>query len=232
MSGSQSALVGGGTKPRLITVLTSGTGTYVPTVDMARCFVRVQGGGGAGGGSNSSGASAGSAGAMVEEMFRVPIAGFTYAVGAGGVGGNGASASTDGSQSRFGILIADKGLRGINASNSGGAPTVGTVGGGGGGKWNTGAPGAAGWAAVIPPSAAQFVGTSLAGTGNESGAGGGDSFYGSGGNGGNGGGTGANGNAPAAGAYGAGGGGAGGGSGNHTGGNGLAGCIEIWDYGA
>ena len=39
----------GGGKPKLITAYTSGTDLYVPTVDMARCLVRIQAGGGGGG---------------------------------------------------------------------------------------------------------------------------------------------------------------------------------------
>ncbi len=39
----------GGGKPKLITPKYSGTGTYVPTADMARCLIRLQGAGGAGG---------------------------------------------------------------------------------------------------------------------------------------------------------------------------------------
>jgi len=91
-----SDFTGGGVKPKLITSYTSGTGTYVPTENNARCFVRLTGGG-AGGHASGSG---GGGGAMVEVFIRIPIAGIAYAVGAGG------SVATDGGNTTVGQFTA------------------------------------------------------------------------------------------------------------------------------
>ena len=48
MSNATDLFGGAGGKPKLVTVLTTGSGTYVPTEDGARCFVRRQGGGSSG----------------------------------------------------------------------------------------------------------------------------------------------------------------------------------------
>ena len=224
----------GGSKPKLITLLTSGTGTYVPTADMARCLVRIQAGGG--GGSTANTGTGGGGGAMVEVLVRVPIAGLAYAVGAGG------AAETKGSVSYFGNYQALPGLSydgnvysslsysgGVlehivgsidsdSASMMVGRGLSGVSGGGGG---NTGAAGRLVGFPVSPSSSLHVNPASIAYSGASNTAGlksGGDSFYGTGG---------AAGSAPAAGNYGAGGGG-------HatTPGAGLGGCIEIWDFGA
>jgi len=232
---SASDLLGlAGGKPKLITRLTSGTGTYVPTADMARCLVRIQAGGG--GGSTQNAGTGGGGGAMIEVLVRVPIAGLAYAVGAGG------AAEVKGSVSYFGNYRALPGLSydsGVYASvaYSGGMleHIVGSVdtdsasmligrgpagvSGGGGGI-----PSVAGRLVGFPVSPASNLHLSSASLGyadasNAAGVkSGGDSFYGTGG---------AAGSAPAAGNYGAGGGGH-----ASTPGAGLGGCIEIWDFGA
>lgn len=227
----------GASKPKLITSYTSGTGTYVPTSDMARCFVRIQAGGGGGG--NYGGTNyGGGGGSMVEAIIRIPIAGIAYTVGAGGT----TSPATNGSRSSIGHIIALPGIGGhvgtgyyysgfggtihvLSGSVDTDTTTVlvgsgysGTSGGGGG----TGA--ASGRLVGNPfPTNTSFM-TAFANTlaidefGNGQGAGsGGDSFYGKGG---------LAGQAPASDAYGAGGGG-------HatTPGSGRGGYLEIWDYG-
>lgn len=231
---SLSDFLGGG-KPKRITPYTTGTGTYVPTADMARCLVRIQAGGA--GGANSP-VMGGGGGAMAEVWCRVPIAGLAYVVGGGG------AVSTNGSRSSFGPYVAMPG-QGIVSSFSYGSGGVletitgsvdadgasmylgrglaGVCGGAGGyiyegnlvgfpiSDYSIGNLGAS-------PAYNLWYGSNRA-TGNGQGAAsGGDSFYGKGG---------APGAAPAANAYGAGGGG-------HvsTPGVGRGGCIEIWDFGA
>ena len=221
----------GGSKPKLITLLTSGTGTYVPTADMARCLVRIQAGG-AGGSANHGGGG----GAMTEWMLRIPIAGLAYVVGAGG------AASSNGSLSSFGQYIALPGTWGNGSGPGMGGPIAfiegqvdadgvsgffpgcaGVAGGAGGSASSNGfrvgkpvGTVAAYTGGPVNDNVNQYSGTFWANTaGLKSG---GDSFYGTGG---------AAGSAPAAGNYGAGGGGH-----ASTPGAGLGGCIEIWDFGA
>lgn len=214
-----------GAKPKLITVLTSGTGTYVPTVDMARCLVRIQG---AGAGGHTS-LYAGGGVAMVEVGVRIPIAGWSYVVGAAG------AVSTNGSQSSFGAFVAPGGSYGGTVSNGVGGYTGlttgpvdadgatlipsglhGVSGGFGGGAATAGGPAgfpidtAAGTGFSAPVHVAMLT-LPRNGRGNGSG---GNSFFGVGGT---------TGNSPAAGNYGAGGG---------INAAGLGGCIEIWDMGA
>jgi len=223
-----------GAKPKLITRYTSAapTGTYVPTVDNARCLVRIQGGGG--GGWSTAGNAGGGGGAMIEEVVRIPIAGWAYVVGAGG------AVSTAGSPSTLGPFGADGG----KAPSSSAIPGIGglvgmaagavsatatTVSSGGSGRGVTG--GGGGYAASgsgfragtpIAENHAVFgtvspVTSYIAGLRNGAGAAsGGSSFYGIGG---------ANGQPPAADAYGA-------GAGSGVGTGGVGGCIEIWDFGA
>ncbi len=224
-----------GAKPKLITVLTSGTGTYIPTVDNARVFYRVQGAGA--GGSITVG---GGGGAMVEGVMRVPIAGVPYAIGAP------SAAGVAGSPSKFGRIVAPGGgvlssggaagglaggMYGLFSGTSfnGGSTGANGVSGGGSGTGGSyyaqtnqpgGAPGF--------PQPTRISGTTMemlcVGNGSSSaganGCGGGDSFFGTGGNGG--GATGGN-----ATGY-----GGGGGGGSASGGQGTGGCIELWDMGA
>lgn len=221
----------GGSKPKLITLLTSGTGTYVPTADMARCLVRIQAGGGGGA---STGTNAGGAGAMIEIFFRIPIAGLAYSVGAGG------AVDTSGSMSTLGQFSAMPGVGGVNGSSPGMGGVIGalmgpvdsdgatiTVSGmsgvsGGFGGYGSAAGGLPGfpidsasatpYTAAIPAHYNTVWSTNHRnGQGNASG---GNSFYGKGGN---------TGNAPATTAYGAGGG---------SNAAGRGGCIEIFDFGA
>ena len=218
----------GGSKPKLITLLTSGTGTYVPTADMARCLVRIQGGGG-GGAATSYG---GGGGAMTEWMLRIPIAGLAYVVGAGG------AASSNGSLSSFGQYIALPGTGGTGSGPGVGGPIAfidGQIDADGVSVFFPGCAGVAGGAGGSASSNGFRVGKPInalaaytGGPGNDStnqysgtfwgnGQGngsGGDSFFGKGGT---------TGNSPAAGNYGAGGG---------VNAAGLGGCIEIWDFGA
>ena len=217
-----SDLIGGGGKPKLITTYTSGTGTYIPTVDMARCLVRIQAGG-AGGHSTNGG---GGAGSMIEFDIRIPIAGLAYAVAAA------AAVNTDGSNSTFGPYTAVGGSYaaggaatayggmngvlqgGVNASEAmiGGARHLAGVDGGSGGHSSRNG-GLVGFPTYnlggVPP--LSNANTRWAnGQGHNSG---GNSFYGKGGT---------SGNPPAAGAYGAGGG---------MNAASLGGYIEIWDFG-
>lgn len=219
-----------GAKPKQITPYTTGTGTYTPTVDMARCFVRVQAGGG--GGSTIGGGAGGGGGAMVEAWIRIPIAGLTYVVGGGG------AANTNGSNSTFGRLMAMGGFAdtggtgvggygglltilagGVNATNAtvtGNNSFSGVSGGQGGGPavsgLTAGLPIGYGSAVISPLT---NISTRLTnGQGNLSG---GDSFFGRGG---------VTQASPAAGNYGAGGGG------GASPAAGLGGYIEIWDFGA
>ncbi len=214
-----------GSKPKLITQYTSGTGTYIPTVDNARCLVRIQGGG-AGGHATGSG---GGGGAMVEVFIRIPIAGLPYAVAAA------AAAATQGSVSTFGQFTAMGGFydaSGTNVSNYGGVLSVnigavdadsvtfigargigGVEGGSGGNGSNPGC--VAGFPinnqTLVTSGFNGFGARCSNGQGNNSG---GNSFYGKGGT---------TGNAPAATAYGAGGG---------MNAASRGGIIEIWDFGA
>lgn len=227
-----SDFVGGG-KPKRITSYTSGTNTYIPTADMARCFVRIQ----AGGGGGSTMPQGGGGGAMVEVWCRVPIAGFAWIVGGGG------ASATNGSRSSFGPYTAMPGMSHptawsagaggildvINGSvDSDGATMIpgrglgGVSGGAGGNTYEGNLVGFPisdnyinGYGA--PPAYNLWYGSNRA-TGNGQGVySGGDSFYGKGGT---------TGNSPAVDAYGAGGGGH-----ASTPGAGRGGYIEIWDYG-
>lgn len=219
---------GGGAKPKLITTYTSSTGTYVPTENNARCLVRVQGGG-AGGHTTGSG---GGGGAMVEEVVRIPIAGWAYAVGAGGAVSNNGSNSTFGPITAMGgtydasgnhsqmyggllsaaigavdtdsaVILGCTGQRGVPGGMGGNASNSGMVAGYPISNGSGLAIGSTGLSTLIAR-----VGN---GQGNNSG---GNSFYGKGG---------ATDASPASDAYGAGG-------GKNAAGRG--GCIEIWDFGA
>lgn len=219
----------GGGKPKRITRYTSadGTGTYVPTADNARCFVRVTGGGG-GAAATSYG---GGGGATVEMFLRIPLAGIAWIVGAGGAPGAG------GSKSVCGPLVAKGGEHGGQYSgwNYGAGGVTGSAGlsatlyqgglfgyaGGCGGAYGGVGAGTAG-SSIGWPHVPEYSGAP-GGAGPYGGGGGGSSIYGIGGAGGaTAGSTGAS-----ATNY-----GAGGGSGNAAGGSGAGGCIEIWDFGA
>jgi len=213
-----------GAKPKVITPYTSSTGTHVPTVNMARCLVRLQAGGSGGHSTNYGGG----AGAMTEWWVRIPIAGWVYVVGAGG------AVSVNGSPTTLGALFAMPGSYGNgNGPGVGGAISMlkGWVDTDGAAMLNGGCAGvsgghggygsASGGPVGHPISDAGFSGAGVASTtniympGNGQGNGsGGDSFYGKGGT---------TGNAPAATAYGAGGG---------INAAGRGGYIEIWDFGA
>lgn len=224
MSGNQSDLTGLSAKPKLITRITSGSGTHVPTADMARCFVRLQAGG-AGGWTSGSG---GGAGAMVEFWCRIPIAGWAYAVGSGGAvavagglttfnsisamfGRPGAAASTPGYGGFHHILAGN--VNATAATILGASGLSGVSGGHGGYSGPGGRVGFPfcndGTSTMWVTPASNYDNTNAQGNGS-----GGDSFFGFGG---------ASGSAPAAGNYGAGGG---------ANAAGLGGVIEVWDYGA
>lgn len=213
-----SDLIGGGGKPKLITTYTSGTGTYIPTADMARCLVRLQAGGAGGYTSNHGGGG----GAMTEWFIRIPIAGLAYVVGAGGSVQNDGSRTTlgpccalpgkhngapgPGIGGPVGLLLGGTDADGATIMNSG---LQGVAGGYGG---TIGQPGGlAGYPASSPNMTGAYYGIGTSNTAGNSG--GGDSFYGAGG---------ASGSSPAAGAYGAGGG---------SNAAGAGGYIEIWDFG-
>ena len=239
MSNLSDFLGGGGGKPKLVTPITSGTGTYIPTEDNARCFIRRQGAGGGGGaGTGGDSGGGGGGGAQVDSMERVPIAGITYSIGAKGVGASNL-AGTDGSATRVGNIAAPGGKGGGRSSGSGAAGGAGAylisgdtatgnfgllngVSGGAGGHGTATGADNKGWAPGFtkPVSGAgngQATGVNNAG-------GGGDSAMGKGGNGV------ANGPGGNASGYGAGGGGSRGTG--AIGGDGTDGYAEIWDYGA
>lgn len=226
MSNLSDFMSGGGGKPKLITVYTSGTGTYVPTADNARCFVRITAGGASGGGGTGN-QDGGPAGATIDFWIRIPIAGYAYSVGAGGVG----VANTvpqAGSKSSLGHLVAIGARSGAQAisvtpvatQSSGGSGIIGGIGGTG-----VKAGGIPGFAATLSGADADVYSGAAAGA---VGSGGGSSLYGIGGAGV---GAGVDGNNAPSTSYGAGGGGGATTSGR-KGGNGASGCIEIWDYGA
>lgn len=224
MSNSTDIFGGASGKPKRITKITIGTGTYIPLEDGSRCRILRQASGG--GGAAKSGLStwcAGGAGAMVESFELVPIAGITYSVGAAGTAGiNAGAAAGKGNPTSCGSLIAPPGdagqaINGAVKANGGalinGDVTNGIFGllqgvsGGAAGSSNT----SKGYAPGFP-----IAGT----TGNGSVVGGGDSYFGQGGV------NGTTGGAPTG--YGAGGGA--GSTGNGSAGGG--GYIEIWDFGA
>ena len=149
---------GSGSKPKLITLITSGTGTHIPTVDNARCFVRMQAPGGGGSNFGSSPGSGAGAGAMVEFWVRVPIAGTAYAIGAPGTAG------LDGGVTKFGPMSALGGKGGVS---NGGTAQGGLL----GDTAGAGVPGVSGGAPGKPPG---FSAASTSATG-------GDSFFGLGG---------------------------------------------------
>lgn len=217
-----------GSKPKLITAYTGGTGTYVPTENNARCFVRIQGGG-AGGYTAGSG---GGGGAMVEIFMRIPIAGVSYAVGAGGAVSNSGSNSTFAQFAAIGgtcdttgtnVLmyggVISIGMGGVDTDSTtftGATGITGVPGGMGGNASNAGMQagfpvGAGSVLLVGSNNFSSLVNRAGNGQGNNSG---GNSFYGKGGT---------TGNAPASDAYGAGGG---------MNAAGRGGYIEIWDFGA
>lgn len=111
MASNLSDFIGGGAKPKLITSYTSGTGTYLPTADMARCFVRLQA---SGAGGLTATAHGGGAGAYAEFWVRVPVAGLAYSVPAGG------ATNTNGSSATFGPYIVQGGRQGASPDNCGG----------------------------------------------------------------------------------------------------------------
>ncbi len=219
-----SDFVGGG-KPKLITPYTTGTGTYIPTAHMARCFVRIQGGGGGGAG---SGGYAGGGGAMVEAWVRIPITGWGYVIGAGG------GSTVNGSPTTFGPYIAQGGFAGGSVAGVGGL--VGNSGGfvdadsatvSSGGAMGGVSGGGGGYSAITSgfPAGFPIPYTSPLNTAsmyaycpsNGRGLGsGGDSFFGKGG---------LPGASAAADQYGA-------GAGYGGSSSGAGGYIEIWDFGA
>lgn len=205
----------GGGAPKLMTTLTSGSGTYIPTVNNARCFVMVQGGGGGGGsGANFAG---GNGGAMVYGWYVIPIAGYTWLVG-----GQSAAASA-GNKSYFHTLIAQAG--GLPNPTSGGqyAGWPGAINSGLSGDIPYGSNGVSGGVGVYSGFGQSInrpmLGTAntMPGRGTNPGSGG-DSYFGIGGN-------------QATGTGLVGGIGAGGGMGSVTGGAGGAGIIYVFDYG-
>lgn len=225
-----STLFSGSSRPKLVTLLTSGSGTYIPTQDNARLFVRVQAGGASGSSSVAPNNVGGGAGALVEAWVLCPIAGMSYTVGAGGAAVTNANGNA-GTKSSFGSIVAQPGNAG--SGNIGGAggyimsgnTTTGAFGsvpglsGGAGGSSNAGG-GAVGFSK--PGSGSDGTGTS---TGTVNGGGGGDSGMGKGG-------AGAA-SASVGGTAGAGYGSGGGGSlAAYPSGAGAPGAIEIWDFGA
>ena len=105
-----------GSKP-VPTLLTSGTGTFVPSADNALCRVRLQ----AGGGGGHTSVAGGGGGAMVEFWLRIPIAGIAYAVGAGG------AVSAAGSDTTFGQFTAKGGKPATTTNTPGFGGVVGVT---------------------------------------------------------------------------------------------------------
>ena len=130
----------GGSSGGTNTVVTTGTGVFVPSVNNALCRVRIQGAGGGGGavyiGPYNGIACGGGGGAYLEVWIRVPSSGYPYAVGVGGTGAvaGGGTAATSGSASSFAWFLAPGG--------GGGSFNIGGQGGMGGyaGSFNNGAP--------------------------------------------------------------------------------------------
>ena len=230
-----------GSKPKLITPLTSGTGTYIPLENNSRCFIRRQGAGGGGGAALSGSGAGGGAGAQVDSFERVPITGITYAIGAKGVGASDL-AGTDGSATRVGNISAPGGKGGGRSAGGGAVPGSGAylisgdtatgnfgllsgVSGGAGGSGNATASLNKGWASGFSkPDTVGTINANGQSTGAVNAGGGGDSAMGKGGNGV------ANGPGGNASGYGAGGGGSR--LAGAIGGDGGEGYAEIWDYGA
>ena len=226
-----------GSKPKLITPLTSGTGTYIPLENNSRCFIRRHGAGGGGGAALGGSGAGGGAGAQVDSFERVPITGITYAIGAKGVGASDLG-GTDGSATRVGNISAPGGKGGGRSGTAGAIAGPGAylisgdtatgnfgllngVSGGAGGGGSVTAVNNKGWAPGFTKPASGGNGQS---TGVSNAGGGGDSAMGKGGNG-----VGSGPGGAAAG-YGAGGGGSVGAG--AIGGDGTDGYAEIWDYGA
>lgn len=119
-----STLFGVGGGKATITTYTSGTGTYIPTADNAQCRVTIVGGGGGGASTSYCGMGAG----VSVGVFRVPISGAAYAVGAGGAVG------ATGGKSSFFNLVATGGNSGVSSTSllPGNSPGMGNVACGGG----------------------------------------------------------------------------------------------------
>lgn len=219
-------LFAAGSKPTP-TKITSGTGTFVPSIDNALCKIRLQA---SGAGGNSS--AGGGAGSMIEFWVRVPIAGISYAVAAAAAAGTNGSSTTFGPHAAIGgmydsgaVGFAPGGMNGwlqggVNATGAhvAGLRSYDGVDGGQGG--NTTLDGAlAGFPflytsnTAVPPLSNNYI-RAYNGQGAKSG---GNSYYGKGG---------VASASPAAGAYGAGGGG------GITPAAALGGVIEIEDFGA
>lgn len=247
-------------KPKRILRL-SGAGTYIPTQDNARCFVRLMGGGGGGGGGRGGAGSSddaaycgggGGAALYTDRWLTIPIGGISYSVGAAGLGGAAGAASGGnggaGSRSIFGPVIALGGANGMGANvRAGGyggvgngvnisstAPGSAVSGGGGGtGGYNNSGALADETASVASGYVAGINGVSA----SNGGGAGGDSALGIGGVGGSIS-FGAAQTNTTAGGLGAGGGGGGGATVTKPaagipsfGKDGGAGLIEVWDYG-
>lgn len=216
-----------GAKPKRIRDYTTGTGTYIPTANNARCYVELQGSGG--GGSNSV-VAAGGGGAKIGFWCLVPITGLAYTVPAGG------AVNTDGGKASFGTMSAQGGKVGSSTTDrlSGAGGLVGAIAGASNGSNATLAvagipdayPGGAGGNATNAgnlvgfPANCNAVASPALGFGDyannngQSAASGGDSFFGKGN---------PSNTAPVATAYGAGGGYFQAGS---------PGLVRIYDYGA
>lgn len=137
-----------GAKPKLITRVTaSGTYTYTPTADLARCLFIIQA---AGANGHASASNYGGGGGQERKVWqRVPIAGIGYIVGAAPV-----AANTAGSNSSVGTHVAQGGLTGSSSTNYGGGYAANrqtdSIPGGIGGNAGQAA-GAAGWPGDVVP---------------------------------------------------------------------------------
>jgi len=111
MSSNFTSTFGGGGAPKRITTLTSGTGTFIPLSDNARCDVTIQGGGSSGARTNSGAtAPGGAAGATTFLSMLVPIAGVPYQVGSGGAAVSVLGSGNAGTRSKFAGVVAEGGL--------------------------------------------------------------------------------------------------------------------------
>lgn len=114
--------------PKLVTIITSGTGTFIPLPGSTWRRERLYGGGGGGGGSHSSAiGSPGENGATSDAWIKNDGLSKSYAVGAAGTGGtNGAvpTAGTAGGSTVLGSTSAPGGAGGLAGVNQSGTLTT------------------------------------------------------------------------------------------------------------
>lgn len=141
-----------------LTLLSSGSGTYIPPTNCTHIFIEMWGGAGGAGGVagnvSSAGASGGGGGGgYIQQVITNPsVSGYSYSVGAGGTGGAaGATNGNVGSATTFASLTANGGSPGNGATAGLGAALI--AGGAGGtvpaGTYNLFAFGSAGTPGIV-----------------------------------------------------------------------------------